>query len=1019
MIVIANSYEKKDMLYVETKAYRELKAIVEDQYWATLLGKPGDGKSATATHLLLHYHKQGYKPIFVSSVRQWESLISSKPGEKQVIVIDDMFGSIYLDDKKAGEWLAEIEKMEKIITERQGNTIVICTSRRHIFADVESKLYKCSCFRRTSIVDMTDETYKLQKEEKTLIFRSYTTFYDIKVEAEMLKQIGYVDSPHGFPHCVEMFCTNVFLRDIGLNFFENPEEYVQKELHNFKDNDPLKFLVLLLVLYKQNHVYQNYFAEMIESSDEEVEKLFLFTGIPLSTSYANMMKAVKSLTNTYLTKTMDGYYRFTHESLKESVSNAYICLNPNHATKLLNLQQILTQVNNPRVKLKLPEYELAEKVTNEILSGNIKSVSKCDLWRDQHFVDKWIGYITNLSVHEWSNVSSCLSKYLLSQIFFPCLSKSLIECLLYCQMNEAVIAILKSKNIQKSLCKNEKWFESLECGIVYVCCTTCDIDIIKSCLTAHRETGAHKRTLNGAIALCYAIESSDVECAQYIFDNTNTTLDRYSVRDKHLLFYRIKRALCNCPKIFESLPELTARFSDDQLYSDDQISESKLTYLQLVLTELTAEQCLQILPVMRDIGADFNRMNKQNFNAMHLICKHVRVSEYLDVLKYLVDIGVDPSQETDMGIIPLMFALENNPGIDCLKWLVSISPPNFRNKNGTNIVALVLRQLEPDQCLEILPTLRERKADLNHVNKHNMNALHIVCRKRSVCQYQDVLKYLVAIGVNPSQESNDGMLPIMFALQNDATEDCLKWLLNISLLNVEDIHVINVPLLLKYSGPGQCRDFLPILRERNADFHCMNKYNMNALHIICQKKPVSQYFDVLKYLVDIGVDPSQESIEGVIPLMFALQNDPGVDCIKWLLSLSPARHINKVGQGYFHYLLQSCCKFDCLKVYCRELLKSNEDINLQDTSGKTPIMYFVHSIDSKVEGNDVSKFLKFLGSTPMNFHLTDNDGRNVLHQIYKCPGYSMKLRTTVLAALYDFFINIVKVDSCITDKKAD
>ena len=125
-----------------------------------------------------------------------------------------------------------------------------------------------------------------------------------------------------------MFCTNAFLRDSGISFFENPEEFVQKE---FKDNDPLKFLVLLLVLCKQNRIHERYFGKMIEHSDEEVEILFKFTGVPLSTSYVSMIKAVNALSNTYLIQTANAYYRFTLESLRENVSNAYINLNPFHA----------------------------------------------------------------------------------------------------------------------------------------------------------------------------------------------------------------------------------------------------------------------------------------------------------------------------------------------------------------------------------------------------------------------------------------------------------------------------------------------------------------------------------------------------------------------------------------------------------------------------------------------------------------------------------------------------------------
>ena len=108
MITITKSFDKKVETYVETNAYRELKTIVEEHHWATLLGKAGDGKSTTAARLLLHYERQGYEPIYISSVRTWESLISSKPATKQFVMIDDMFGSIAYDEKKAADWLNEI-----------------------------------------------------------------------------------------------------------------------------------------------------------------------------------------------------------------------------------------------------------------------------------------------------------------------------------------------------------------------------------------------------------------------------------------------------------------------------------------------------------------------------------------------------------------------------------------------------------------------------------------------------------------------------------------------------------------------------------------------------------------------------------------------------------------------------------------------------------------------------------------------------------------------------------------------
>ena len=776
MSVIANSYEKKDELFVETNAYRELKTVVEDQHWATLLGKAGDGKSTTATHLLLYYQRQGYQPLFVSSVRQWDLLISSKPGDKQFVVIDDMFGSINVDEKTTGEWLNEIEKMEKVVSERQGNLLVVSTSRKHIFMDVKSKLYKSVCFSGVSIVDMTDKEYKLSSNEKKDMLTKYANRFAIKLETTMIDQIKNIDSPHGFPHCVEMFCTNAILRESGVKFFVNPEEAVQKELHNFKDNAPMKFLVLLLVLYKKSHVHQRNFVETIDNPDEDVQKLFKFSGISLTTAYAGIMKAVNALTNTYLTLTTEGHYTFTHESLKENVAKVYINLNPFHATHILSFQEILTHVKTPTVSETLPYHELAERITVELLNGNVESVSTCASWRDPRFVDEWIRLITMSCKASCS--WSCLSKTLLVKIFhfdkpseyfrmplikdghpmdfsdkklllnlvkFP---KTIFSCLIKDRMNQAVIAILNNKCIQKSLGQHEEWFANLESLLAIACITTHDIDIIKAIIAAGEETSAKKKRLNGSSALSYAIKAADAECALHIVDNTEISFD-----DETVDLY------------FRSLEKSEIEFIHViQLFNNhERSSEIKMKLLACVLQHYSAERCPQFLPMLRDESADFHHVNKSNLNALHIVCQRRNVSQYLELLKYLVDIGVDPSQESNEGVIPLMYALENEPGPDCIKFLVKCSPLNHRNLSGCNVVAFVLKTLTPTECLDILPILKERNADFHNVNENNMNALHIVCQRRPVSDYFDVMKYLVDIGVDPSQESDEGVNPLIVA----------------------------------------------------------------------------------------------------------------------------------------------------------------------------------------------------------------------------------------------------------------
>ena len=633
-----------------------------------------------------------------------------------------------------------------------------------------------------------------------------------------------------------------------------------------------------------------------EHADKAVVELFKSTGIPQSTAYSNLLKAVDALTNTYLAQSSDGYYSFTHESLKEHVSEVYISLNPSHATELLNLQQIITYMNKPRqilntaltcnlsVNVKLPESKLTEKVTTELLmSSNVATVSNCAVWHDQNFVDEWIRFITIPC--QSGSIPTCLSTYLLRKIVFPDTDRykrtflqdsfntgftlpslnlsrpnfacfTLVTSLLENNMNCAATAIMRNKCIQGTLGQDREWHNSLEKGLEIVCSKTCDVLVVKAIVASQKDT--HSRKLDGSNALSYALRASNAECAQYLLENTRIAFDKG-----------------NNEIYFRHILNSTIDFVNFKLLCD----------------------------LLVAAGADITE-NRNGIPLLHTCFVIANTDIFVKNLEYLLELTGDINVRS--------------------------------SKNRANIVAVVLEKLTVKQCLSILPILKERNADFHHVNLREMNALHIVCQRQHVCQYLEVLYYLVEIGVNIAQESNDG----------------------------------------------------------------------------------------------------------VVPLMFALQNDPGIDCVKWLLKSSPPNHRNKLGQGYTHYLLQSSCKFDCLETYCRVLIDSNENINLRDTLGKTAVMYFLqNALEHGRDASELTLFMHFFHSIGMDFHLTDAGGRNVLHYIFgyrhvnqpsrlqkssvstrlfSKSGFRLYNRTdrsfSVLSAIYDFLVDTIRIDCFLADE---
>lgn len=408
MEMIAKWYQKKDQLYVETHAFHELKSIIDEIHWATLLGKPGDGKSAMAAHLMLKYLEKGYAPMFISTAEEWKTLVLDCKNTKQFVVIDDIFGTSIVDKSKVDEWLAVIGNILPLIKERHGDLQVVCTSRRYIFKDVQAELDKFKFFENYYIVDMTDDTYQLTPDEKMDIFNNFAVEQYVP-ESEKV-DVRNVDSPHGFPHSVELFCTSTKFRQTkGISFFENPVQCVREEIYDFKDSDQIKYVILLLVLLNNNHMEEDFFDRLQNNASEDEMRIFQDAGVSLQIHHFTVSFAVDYLEHSYLTHGPDGTYCFSHDLLMEIVASIYITVNPPHAIEVLDFSFILAFINDGSVntgQMKdthraviscLPKgsaQALAKRITRELKKGNMTAVGYCAAWRDQSFVREWIKYVT-------------------------------------------------------------------------------------------------------------------------------------------------------------------------------------------------------------------------------------------------------------------------------------------------------------------------------------------------------------------------------------------------------------------------------------------------------------------------------------------------------------------------------------------------------------------------------------------------------------------------------------------------
>ena len=935
--MLADSYRSKDCLFVETKAFLELKSVVEDMHWATLLGKPGDGKSATAAHLLLQYRERGYEPVFLSSPRDWKMLISDVTTSRQVVVIDDIFGQSYLDDNNnVGKWKSLIESMSRIVKQRNGNLLVICTSRRYIFKDIETALTKYACFLKHATVDMTEEQFKLKGDEKVAIFTKFAEAHTIETDQLLLSDIRDVDPPHGFPHCVELYCTNTFLRKEGIAFFENPVQYVQREICNFKDNDRVKFLVLLLVLHKGENLGTDLLDRLTENTTDDDKKFFQTAGVSLETAIPDIHRALTGLTNTYLKRNQDGSYSFSHHSLKETVAFIYISANPSHAIRALEFQHIVAFTSTKKETTKgttsrilLPFEPLAKRMISEIEEGHA-IVCDCEVWNDMTFVSMFLKCIEKEQV-------AFLEKVICSELAYMSYSYSLLVGLIRKRRHGATIAILENEPIQKALQNSDKWLNNLQEGLEKACRDTDSNTALVEALVTYR-SGENRLKLDWSKLLSEMLSHSKADEAIILIDKTHINPQYIG---NGTFFHALACSSIDqpqfetlCKKLLGAGVDINGNDKDDipavfycltrnngwnRLlcmvdYGANIHKKSKQGNLVTFVvnnTNLSASSKLCILTRLSDFDVNFHCIDSNGSNAIHLMCQREPDEDSFSLLEYLLKKEVNTEAVNSRGVVPLMFALKNNLSIDIIRTLAMKSPLCHVDKFGRGYFHYLMSSMrirDIDEFCYKCEILLKLGSSINGKDNANKSPIVYLMEQCKITQIgPDLVKgfqFLHENGIDLHAKDERGRNIVLCVLDWKLTKNVIP------LLQYFDFIGLDLKLTDNDGRNALHHLFANVVFNDHKIGHTITKREF-------PEASGNMLKDVYDFLTnDIGVFPTIADKNGINPVMLALENCAGFSWISDLLKLDLPLQSDDKGRNYFHYLAKSRApddKFETLK----------------------------------------------------------------------------------------------------------
>ena len=400
METMIESFEVKDRLYVETRAFQELIDVIEDRHMAVITGLPGDGKTTMAYHLSLKYHKEGYEHVELHFANDWKDYVDGTSGKdkgrKQFVIIDDIFGRMSVDERKLSEWLSLFDLIQNIVIHRKGDLIVVCTCRKYVYMDVKTKLSRFKLFQASYLIDLTSDMVGLNTVEKRDIWDKFAKEYSVNIDTPKCVNDCF-SSPHGFPRCVELFCTDFYLQQQGECFFENPMQCLAEQITYFMNNkeERLKYCVLLMILLRGNKFQKSYLEDL-----SGFQCIFQAAGLALCPTKIDLLKALESLTNTYITY-LNSYYKISHDSVRECLAFMFIKSSTKEAIEELAFYYLTDQTrcfDQDKTVAAETVYTLssddnkllADRMIKEIINGNVVAVCAHTAWESISFIDEFM-----------------------------------------------------------------------------------------------------------------------------------------------------------------------------------------------------------------------------------------------------------------------------------------------------------------------------------------------------------------------------------------------------------------------------------------------------------------------------------------------------------------------------------------------------------------------------------------------------------------------------------------------------
>ncbi|KAJ5078069.1 ankyrin repeat protein [Anaeramoeba ignava] len=418
-------------------------------------------------------------------------------------------------------------------------------------------------------------------------------------------------------------------------------------------------------------------------------------------------------------------------------------------------------------------------------------------------------------------------------------------------------------------------------------------------------------------------------------------------------------------------------------------------------------QPFQVVQYLLEKGANVNNTGNDGTTILHSACGNNSISiehiEYLiqkvlhlacqnnslEIIKYLVEKGVDINAKTNDNETVLHLACQNN-SIEIIKYLVEKGVDiNAKTNNNETVLHLACQ----NNSLEIIKYLVEKGIDINAKTNENETVIHLACQNNSI----EIIKYLVEKGIDINAKTTNNETVLHLACQNNSIE-IIKYLVekgvDINAKTNENETVLHLACRYKNST----LEIIKYLVEKGIDINAKTNKNETPLHYLAEDP--FHTTDIFEYLIENGADANIKNSKNKTPFLMVLQSRRQTNRINLITLLK--------NDSNFYDLKYSKITLLFAKFFKR-IYSLNEDMNNLLRSDN-------NFSDYRIESNDSAKFWVHKLILLTRF---DNNESILQKFIQTCQQKSKEIVQYALNFLYTGFIDfgdlIEKMDQIIAN----